>query len=343
MTIWEVDTLRETKKKVPPTHKAAFTDWQHSELPWFQAFRRSIALYTHELAPAPLTNTDLYDKNTHHHLAHHTLVEHLVPSLLSATPPELLPSLPSALSPLTSLALHLPRTAEHFRIPNDLFLTALRRKLRLPVLPDHLRGKCRCPSCPTLDPQGDHLFSCSMASKTALSNAVRDTVYDLLSRLAPAAGYVEDCKDVHIKPPGLAPQHTRNVRPADVGLLLKQPQKNEPFNYVAIDVTIPPPHARTPLPIPVDNSALGLAASRPHQEAARSKFCHDDNTAKHLLANGVYMIPFTVDHLGSLGSFAQRLLFHQDDLPHEFSSAIPPQWPDAHFGRTPSRSKQRRL
>ena len=135
---------------VPPTHKAAFTDWQHSELPWLQAFRRSIALYTHELAPAPLMNTDLYDKNTHHHLAHHTLVEHLVPSLLSATPPELLPSLPSALSPLTSLALHLPRTAEHFRIPNDLFLTALRRKLRLPVLPDHLRGKCRCPSCPTL-------------------------------------------------------------------------------------------------------------------------------------------------------------------------------------------------
>ena len=144
---------------------------------------------------------------------------------------------------------------------------------------------------------------------------------------------------MHVEPPGLAPQHSRNIRPADVGLLLQQPHKNDPFHYVAIDITVPPPPARTPIPAPADPIALASAALRPHQESARSKYCRDDDTAKHLFQNGVYLLPFTIDHLGSLGSFAHSFLFHNDNLPHQFSSAIPPEWPDAHFGRSPTRSK----
>ena len=67
----------------------------------------------------------------------------------------------------------------------------------------------------------------------------------------------------------------------------------------------------TPLLVPVDNTVLGLPASKPHQEAARSKFWQDNLTATHLLSNGIYMLPLTVDHLRSLGSFAQRFLCHQ--------------------------------
>ena len=329
-----------TETPVPGPHKHFWSDWEHSDLPWLVTYRRSIALYTHEFAPDAISNPAHFDRTTHRNLLHHTMVEHTVPALIEATPPELRPSLPSALSPLTSLALHLPRTAEAFRLDNATFSTAIKRKLRLPVLPVSLRGhKCTCPAAPKLDPEGDHFFSCAAAHKTALSNTIRDAVFDVLQHLAPQAGIVEDHRDVHIEPPGLAPQHSRNIRPADVGLLLRQPHKNEPFQYVALDVTIPPPPTRTPIPDPADHNALASAASRPHQESARSKFCRDDDTASHLLRNGIYLLPFTIDHLGSMGSFAQSFLFHQDDIPHPFSSAVPPSWPDTHFGRNQTRSK----
>ena len=328
-----------TEQPIPPMHRDTFVHWHDSERPWFQAFRRSIALFAHEQAPPFLTDPARFDQTTHRQLVHHTTIEHVLPALIQATPPELRASLPSTLSPLTSLALHLPRTAEAFRMDNAIFRTALRRKLRLPVLPPHLCSNCICPASPHLDPEGDHLFSCTAAPKTALSNAIRDTTFDLLQHLAPRAGLTEDHFGVHLEPPGLAPQHSRNIRPADVGLLLAPPHDNEPFHYVALDITVPPPHSRDPLPDPADHNALALAASRPHQESARAKFCRDDDTASHLLSNGIYLLPFTVDHLGSLGSFAHNLLFHPDDNPHPFSSALPPTWEDPHFGRNSARSK----
>ena len=326
---------------VPNPHKHFWSDWEHSKLPWLVTYRRSLALFANEFASEAITNPTRFDRATHRHLLHHTLVEHTVPALIEATPASTRPSLPSALSPLTSLALHLPRPAEAFRLDNATFSTAIKRKLRLPVLPDSLRHrKCHCTAAPLLDPEGDHLFSCTAAHKTALSNTIRDAVFDVLQHLAPQVGLVEDHRDVHIEPPGLTPQHSRNIRPADVGLLLRQPYKNEAFHYVALDVTIPPPPTRTPLPDPADHTALASAASRPHQESARSKFCRDNDTAVHLLQNGIYLLPFTIDHLGSLGSFAHSILFHPDDLPHPFSSAVPPAWTDDHFGRNPSRSKK---
>ena len=142
---------------------------------------------------------------------------------------------------------------------------------------------------------GDHLYSCASASKTPLSNAIRDTLYDILCQIAPAAEAVDTPHVVHIEPPGLTPQHQRNIRPADVGMLLSKPHKHSLFQYVAIDITIPPPQQPQTVLDPSDCNTLATLASRTHQEAARAKFCRDPETSKHLLHNGIYLLPFTVD------------------------------------------------
>ena len=125
-------------------------------------------------------------------------------------------------------------------------------------------------------------------------------------------------------------------------MLLSKPHKNSPFQYVAIDITIPPPPPpQQPQTIldPSDHNTLATLASRTHQEAARAKFCKDPETSKHLLHNGIYLIPFTVDHLGAIGSFADRLLFPSAFQPHLFSTTQPPPWTSAFFGKDEKRSK----
>ena len=63
------------------------------------------------------------------------------------------------------------------------------------------------------------------------------------------------------------------------------------------------------------------------------------DTAKHLFDNGIYLIPFTVDHLGGLGSFADRLLFPSEYHPHIFTTTQPPPWQNPYFGKDQKRSK----
>ena len=300
---------------IPAPHRRWFNNWQHSEDPRLTQFRRGLALLTKELADEAIVAPDRFDRTTHHRQTNHILKEHVIGTLFDITPAEHTAMLPSLLSPITSTALHMPRPATEFRLDNPVFRTAIRRKLRIPLLPPNAINTtttttCRCPARRKLDPEGDHLFHCTAASKTALSNAIRDTLYTVLRHTAPKAKTVDGPHDVHVEPPGLAPEHNRNIRPADVGLKLSQPHSNDPFHYMAIDITVPPPQQRDPTLAPSDHQAIAQAASRTHQEAARSKFCWDVETAAHLHRNGVYLLPFTVDHLGSLGSFAQNLLFH---------------------------------
>ena len=324
--------LAQSKESPIPTHhQQQYRNWEHSEDPAIIAFRRGLSLFTHEYADQTLYKHERYDHTTHNRQINHILQEHVIPKLIETTTPTERVLLPSLLSPLTSMAFHLPRPAERLRLDNQIFRTAIRRKLRLPLFHSDAGGRCRCNK--ELDKEGDHLFHCNQASKTALLNAVRDTLFDILRRAAPAAKTVDSLHDVHIEPLGLVPLHNRNIRPADVGLHLTQPHNNEPFQYVAIHVTIPPPQSRTPLQEPSDHTAIAKLASRTHNEVARAKYCRDPNTATHLLHNGIYLIPFTVDHLGSMGHFATRLLFNQDH-PLPFSTAEPPDWKDPHFGKS---------
>ena len=121
-------------------------------------------------------------------------------------------------------------------------------------------------------------------------------------------------------------------------MLLRQPHQNQPFQYAAIDITIPPPQKPLPITDPSDHQTIANLASKTHQEAARNKFCRDPNTVRHLFHNGVYLLPFTVDHLGGIGSFAEHLLFSSDHQPHLFHPGQPPPWNDPHFGKDAKRS-----
>ena len=324
---------------LPTVHQQTYRNWQENTSPEMTKFRKALSLFANEYADESLFTVERFDRSTHNRQMDHILKEHVIPKIFRATKPDQRIFLPSVLSPLTSMPFSVPLSASDFRLDNKVFTTALKRKLRLPLHFDHPCNdlqSCKCSK--PLDPHGDHLFGCSQASKTALSNAIRDTLYDVLRHLAPAAKVVDTPHDVHVEPPGLAPMHNRNIRPADVGLLLSQPHNNDEFQYLAIDVTVPPPQQPTPTLDPSDHQQLTAHASRTHQESARAKYCRDPETAKHLLHNGVYLLPFTVDHLGSLGSFAETLLFSSDNNPHPFSTAHPPDWQDPHFGRNASRS-----
>ena len=331
-----------TETPIPDVHRQPFSNWEENPSPELTNFRKALSLFANELAEEALYVPSRYDTETHNRLMHHTLREHVVPRIFTDTPPEQRIFLPSVLSPLTSMAFTLPLTASQFRIENSVFKTALKRKLRLPLfLPQqhqHIPLRCRCSSNKRLDPTGDHLYSCSAASKTPLSNAIRDTLFDVLKQVAPAARTVESVHDVHVEPPGLAPGHHRNIRPADVGLLLRQPHKNRHFQYLALDITIPPPQQPQAILDPSDHEKIAESASRTHQDAAREKFCRDPTTAQHLLQNGVYLLPFTVDHLGSLGSFADNFLFPFSHHPYNFSTAQPPAWDNPNFGKDTRRS-----
>ena len=332
-----------TENPIPAVHQRHFTSWKDSTNGHMTTFRKALSLFANEQAEESLYVPSRYEPTTHNRLLKHTVQEHTLPRLIVVTDPNQRLFLPALLSPLTSMALSLPLTASKFRYINQIFRTAIKRKLRLPLFVNdpsqNWPQKCRCSKTKSIDPMGDHLFSCTAASKTPLSNAIRDTLFDVLQQLAPAAAAVDTPHDVHIEPPGLAPQHHRNIRPADVGMLLSQPHKNEPFNYVAIDITIPPPPQPQPLLDPSDHTTLASMASRTHQEAARAKFCRDPDTAKHLFDNGIYLIPFTVDHLGGLGSFADRLLFPSTYHPHLFTTTQPPPWHNPYFGKDQQRSK----
>ena len=215
-------------------------------------FRKTLSLFANEYAEESLYVPTRYDHTTHNRLLNHTVQEHTIPKLFTETDPTQRIFLPGLLSPLTSMALSLPLTATKFRFQNRVFQTAIKRKLRLPLfVRDPTQSwpqRCRCSATKAIDPMGDRLYSCASASKTPLSNAIRDTLYDILRQIAPAAEAVDTPHDVHIEPPGLTPQHQRNIRPADVGMLLSKPHKNSPFQYVAIDITIPPPPPNNPKP-----------------------------------------------------------------------------------------------
>ena len=284
-----------TETPIPEVHRQLFQNWEENPSPELTNFQKALSLFANELAEEALYVPSRYDTETHNRLMNHTLREHVVPRIFTDTPPEQRIFLPSVLSPLTSMAFTLPLTASQFCIENSVFKTALKRKLRLPLfIPQqhqHIPLRCRCSSNKRLDPTGDHLYSCSAASKTPLSNAIRDTLFDVLKQVAPAARTVESVHDVHVEPPGLAPGHHRNIRPADVGLLLRQPHKNRHFQYLALDITIPPPQQPQAILDPSDHEKIAESASRTHQEAARDKFCRDPTTAQHLLQNGVYLLP----------------------------------------------------
>jgi hypothetical protein len=85
---------------------------------------------------------------------------------------------------------------------------------------------------------------------------------------------------------------------------------------MAIDVTIPPhPTPLQVLPPDTTLSTLAEQAHVVHHGSTRQKFIGRSTTANNteiineLNQEGIYLIPFTIDHYGGLGYFANRFLY----------------------------------
>jgi hypothetical protein len=240
-------------------------------------------------------------------------------------------ALPSLLSSTTSLALHsLSRRHPQARLPTNIYTLLTQRKLRLPVFP-LARPPPLCRHCKKpCDHYGDHLFSCKY-SKTPLHNTVRNTLHTILSTLAPIAGLIHSKFDTLMEPTNLLPQHPLR-RPADIALRLKSPTAAL-ATTLAIDVTITPvpAHLRSqPTPSQPSNlheahlrSIRSKLTGRTHSSVSNASIIQAINTAD------IALLPFTVDHLGGLGYFSHRLLFHEKDPP--FPAPPPPNFLPTHF------------
>jgi hypothetical protein len=216
-----------------------------------------------------------------------------------------------------SIALHsLSRQHDSHRLDNDTYRFAFLRRLRLPTLPTSLiNTKCSCGK--DLDPFGDHIFSCPNTHKGQLSHAIRDTLAHLLRTLAPLAAFTDSTESITTETPCLAPNDLRK-RPADVGMHLLptylRTQSPHHARFLAIDVTIPAP------PPSSDASTTAATATTQHHQAERAKFSITGNRSyvrvfEDLVNQQILLLPFTVDHLGGIGTLGYRLLFGHD--PHK--------------------------
>ena len=97
----------------------------------------------------------------------------------------------------------------------------------------------------------------------------------------------------------LAPQHNRNIRQANIGLLLSDPHHNAPFHYITVDVTVSQCHSRhkeypstirpTTMPsqllppgrtmMPLAPSTAGTVTLPPISSTAASTLCHSQWTS----------------------------------------------------------------
>jgi hypothetical protein len=247
-------------------------------------------------------------------LLYHEHQNTLRKNLAQYAPATITPLLDSLLSPLTSIPIaSMSRRTATNRIPNLEFRILLQRKLRLPLFSPSIHPpRCTCRTKPILDPYGDHLFSCTAASKTPLHNHLRDTLYHILHRLGPIANLVRTPSDILLEPPNLLPAYP-TLRPADIGIqIIPTPNYHNhqrPDPYLAIDVTF----THTP-PLSSESTDCHLPPAptkiqQVHDVSTKQKY--NVPHAHHLQQQGIALLPFTIDHLGGFGFQATNFLFGQ--------------------------------
>jgi len=227
--------------------------------------------------------------------------------------PTLKKSFPSTMSLLTSIPMNnITRTDPTNRFTPSEFCTYAQRKLLLPLWPP-LPRKCSCNA--TIDPYGDHFFTCQKLSKTHLHNRIRDSLYYLICQQITPLISSASSKDVHLEMPHLLTSAPRK-RPGDVVICHPIHGNESPHTRTLIDVTIIPPCKEIP-----DNATFPdiiKTMSTHHQQHELKKFkmtSHGStlaNTmAQEITTNRYRLLPFTVDHQGMLGPVASDFLFSE--------------------------------
>ena len=171
-----------------------------------------------------------------------------------------------------------------------------------------------CPICrKPMDPYGDHFFMCSY-HKGRFSNAVRDTLCNVLKHVAPLAQWTSSPHDTETEPAGLLGHPYEKHRPADIGLLLQpsatNPPLDPPIKTLALDVTVTSSPSNPSLPPAKKTTTLNEV----HLKALRSKLLGKSNVDSSLyfqdmINRGILLMPVTIDPFGAFGFHAHTLLY----------------------------------
>jgi hypothetical protein len=152
---------------------------------------------------------------------------------------------------------------------------------------------------------------------------MQNTVYTLLSTLAPLSGLIQSKFDILLEPTSLLPQHP--LHHPVVAVKLKAPTKAK-SSILALDIIIAPVPPHLPSQPQLNNPT---SIPEAHLYSIRSKLCgctHGSHSNQQVIAainrENITILPFTVDHLGGIGYFSHLLLFgakpnlSEDRFPH---------------------------
>ena len=221
--------------------------------------------------------------------------------------------------PITIMSRHAPTN----RLPNDLFIIAMRRKLRVPLFDTEHTIVCACGS--TVDEFGDHFFSCKVNSKKRMHDNVRDMWVPPLQRILHDINFISSKKDVAIEFTHIV-TFAPLMRPYDITIIpdsagWRRMTSRSPIPLMGIDITF------ADLRSSASSAAVGahtqLCNHQRHLQTAEKKkiqrakriskdsdetFAGEEVNADLLDQNQI-LIPGAIDQFGAFGPCLRRFLF----------------------------------
>ena len=299
----------------------SFRSWKHSSLSIFQTYREIATQYANISDAPPMRISDnkllTYTLQSPLHMITRNIQRKLSISNLNDLwpnlPDDVKQHFPSLMSFMTAIPMgHVSRNDATNHFAPDEFRVYMQRKMRLPLWPRHY--KCMCGT--TIDQYGDHYFTCRHVSKTHLHHRMRDALHLMCSKICPL---VSDSSpnDVHLETPHLIDQAPL-MRPGDV--VVRHPISTNANHHALtmIDVTVVPP-AKSVTQLDSYNSTTANTQKH-HMHHEYTKFRLKDNKHSNVTADQIAqemiqkkyrLLPFSVDHLGSLGNIAMDFLIAQ--------------------------------
>lgn len=304
---------------LPSYLNASLPNWQSSPIPWLRRFTQLLtaisphaghdssdlsSFFTRDSSPFP----DLKQAQLTLHLsAYQQLAQHFPPSVSTAI--FSLRSKTTSIA-LTTLPLHIPS----YRLTPPLFVTALCRKLRLPILASPL--PCSCGK--SFDIFGDHVFSCPKHNKAALHNRIRDTFFLVFRNILPYTAITTSEHDTICEPTSLLPEFP-SLRPADVAVHVQPGSLPIALSLLLFDFTSIP-MLTSPTPVTCDPSLHHVTNHHEYYEnlkftGRRRSSSPTGAVTAAILRHRYGLIPVTFDPGGQLGPTISALLWGSTQRP----------------------------
>ena len=229
----------------------------------------------------------------------------------------------------TTMALMtMSRLDEHTRMKNNIFVTCIKRKLRLKFFEDTSNLTCKCGS--TIDAYGDHCLGCRANLKTKTSNGIRDAFADIFKRILPIIHLIDTPSQVETEIHNIVPSLPR-LKPFDFSIRLDQSTQintwRSPYSRIGFDVTLI--HSTNPSHSTPQEAATYNEYDLRLRDGEKKKFMRASGGTNHVTnithspdevigeiinSNNVF-IPIAIGPFGELGSLFRRFLHGDTILP----------------------------